>query len=435
MFELHDHKDLRLSMRKVEFSIAFCLFLLIATVKGHYIGSITSLDDLDVDENQRLRKPWILHTKSCEWHRQLSGRIEFDTPLMDFAEMSQEMSTNFLQPGEEWNEDICIAVRLVKGTLRSHIYSPLSGDKILQVDHLLEWTKKMLGVEIGWVSYWPGNCLVYWINFEGKRVQISTLQPLEKNTFWTKSFLGHEFEITDQATGEFIGHYVAEYDSFFVVGEHVLEDLEFSDPEEEIRRDLNNMYWEPNQVKRTFSTLGFKKGKLPEDVWTSISAYYYNNRHHLTPEEQIGTSVFINWWESPCYFIGMPWGLKGRWQDRLQTLVQTWIGWDTPLERTDIYGIRQYTDGARLLTHVDRIETHAVSLIINVAQEDMKAPWMVEIYDFAGRLHEIEMQPGDVVYYEVLCILNLIVFIDGICFSECEMFTRANETPEWVALR
>jgi len=26
---------------------------------------------------------------------------------------------------------------------------------------------------------------------------------------------------------------------------------------------------------------------------------------------------------------------------------------------------------------------------------------MVEIYDFAGRLHEVEMAPGEIVYYEV----------------------------------
>ena len=31
-------------------------------------------------------------------------------------------------------------------------------------------------------------------------------------------------------------------------------------------------------------------------------------------------------------------------------------------------GMRRYKDGARLLTHVDRQETHAVSVIINLEQ-------------------------------------------------------------------
>lgn len=56
--------------------------------------------------------------------------------------------------------------------------------------------------------------------------------------------------------------------------------------------------------------------------------------------------------------------------------------------------------GARLLTHVDREETHAASLIVNIAQESIRQPWAVEIYDFANRLHEITMDPGDIVYYE-----------------------------------
>ena len=38
----------------------------------------------------------------------------------------------------------------------------------------------------------------------------------------------------------------------------------------------------------------------------------------------------------------------------------------------------------------------------------MREPWMVEIYDFAGRLHEIEMHPGDIVYYEVCALREYI---------------------------
>jgi hypothetical protein len=79
-------------------------------------------------------------------------------------------------------------------------------------------------------------------------------------------------------------------------------------------------------------------------------------------------------------------------------MVEAWVG--VPLELTDIYGMRRYEDGARLLTHVDRINTHAASLIINVDQAEIREPWMVEIYDFANRLHEIDMTPGDIVYYE-----------------------------------
>lgn len=65
-----------------------------------------------------------------------------------------------------------------------------------------------------------------------------------------------------------------------------------------------------------------------------------------------------------------------------------------------MYGLRRYEEGARLLTHVDRISTHAVSLIVNVAQSNLTEPWPVEVFDHADRLHEVIMAPGDVVYYE-----------------------------------
>ena len=85
-------------------------------------------------------------------------------------------------------------------------------------------------------------------------------------------------------------------------------------------------------------------------------------------------------------------------QGRLKDVVQEWVG--VPIEQTDMYGVRRYETGARLLTHVDRITTHAVSLIVNIAQGNLTAPWTVEVYDHANRLHEVVMEPGDIVYYE-----------------------------------
>ena len=57
-------------------------------------------------------------------------------------------------------------------------------------------------------------------------------------------------------------------------------------------------------------------------------------------------------------------------------MVEAWAG--VPVEQTVMYGLRQYTTGARLLTHVDRISTHAVSLIVNIAQGNLTEPWPVE---------------------------------------------------------
>jgi hypothetical protein len=137
------------------------------------------------------------------------------------------------------------------------------------------------------------------------------------------------------------------------------------------------------QVKRTFSPLGFDKGKLPNDLFASMASYYYNNRHppHLVLEDwSSNEGIFVNFWETDIEFVHIPQTLMERWQRRLKDLVEDWVG--VELETTDMYGMRVYTKGARLATHVDRVTTHAASLIINIAQENISKPWTIEVREY-----------------------------------------------------
>jgi len=73
------------------------------------------------------------------------------------------------------------------------------------------------------------------------------------------------------------------------------------------------------------------------------------------------------------------------------------------LEDTDLYGMRIYSQGAKLLKHVDRESTHAVSMIINVDQsEDLASgevePWNLEINDHANDEPQlVGMEAGEMV--------------------------------------
>lgn len=49
---------------------------------------------------------------------------------------------------------------------------------------------------------------------------------------------------------------------------------------------------------------------------------------------------------------------------------------------------------------MDRVETHAASAIINVAQSDPAKPWPLHILDHGGNGHDVVMQPGEVLLYE-----------------------------------
>ncbi len=52
------------------------------------------------------------------------------------------------------------------------------------------------------------------------------------------------------------------------------------------------------------------------------------------------------------------------------------------------------------LQHVDKLSTHAASIIVNIAQLGVAEPWPLEIFDHAGRMHDVVMAPGDILFYE-----------------------------------
>jgi hypothetical protein len=71
-----------------------------------------------------------------------------------------------------------------------------------------------------------------------------------------------------------------------------------------------------------------------------------------------------------------------------------------PVLRINVRLLNRYTQGATLDAHVDRVETHAASAIINIAQSDPTKAWPLQIVDHSGNAHELSMKPAEVVLYE-----------------------------------
>ena len=139
-------------------------------------------------------------------------------------------------------------------------------------------------VEVGWTSFYKGPLTLYWIDNNGNRVYTNTINPGEKGSYWSQSVLGHKFEITDTATDELVGTYITKFDSFFVIGNNFKAKVE-RNVTQQVAETLEGEYGKAHQVKRTFTELGFSIGKLPGDLWGSISAYYYNNQMNKMREE------------------------------------------------------------------------------------------------------------------------------------------------------
>ena len=294
----------------------------------------------------------------------------------------------------------CTAACLEKGTHKDVVARPLphrywnKGTKddegiIEEVDNVNDFLRSdSCGkVEYGFINYHENTLKLFWINENtGEKIFNQDLGFGERETSFITTFIGHKFQFYDSLPNEDDPTqnelmYELLVENHGVVGiknhkqPHVRENVK-----QEVEETLQKEWQRHLNVKRTFSPIGFDKGRLPDDVFASLGAYYYNNRNSPNKvHEEWGShkGPYVNYWETDVNFIQIPWHLKSRWQGRLLKLVEAWTG--VELDITDMYGMREYTQGARLLTHVDRESTHAASLIVNIAQENVSKPWTVEV--------------------------------------------------------
>mmetsp|Transcript_14079 Transcript_14079/g.17898 ORF Transcript_14079/g.17898 Transcript_14079/m.17898 type:complete len:520 (-) Transcript_14079:114-1673(-) len=380
-------------------------------------GAIQSIDELPYDENGRLTKHFVAVPERCAPSIQTLYDEGFTMYGRDFISVEGEAS-NAIFPG--WSPpptdvptDVpldCPVACIERGVERSvaaktmpqfHLEARSEG-RLLQ--EYKDWVfSACQRVEQGFVNYLDFVVNMYWIDSrDGNRVDKGQLKQGERNTLFMTSYLGHKFEFTNPETDEVVFSHTVEHTGIAPLGkpDSPIKDELDTDYEDQISSTLDAEWKRHKRVTRSFSPLGFHKGRLPNDLWASIQAYYYNNKNDKVLEEwtRSGKGFFVNWWEIDPFFVQIPWELRREWQSRLRELVEGWVGEE--LENTDIYGMRQYEGGARLLTHVDREQTHAASLIINVAQGNVSRPWTIEVHDHADRLHEVVMEPGDIVYYE-----------------------------------
>ena len=165
------------------------------------------------------------------------------------------------------------------------------------------------------------------------------------------------------------------------------------------------MSLEQPRSQYNYTEIGFKKIRMDEELFEIILSFYNKNKENRHAEQWGRGYTYTNHWVAPTYMVstedpslrGSGPGLKARIWNAVQPIIEEWTGHS--IKPTSLYGIREYTDGAILATHVDRLPLVS-SCIINVYQ-DVDEPWPLEVYDHAGRAHNVTMEPGDMVLYEV----------------------------------
>jgi len=176
------------------------------------------------------------------------------------------------------------------------------------------------------------------------------------------------------------------------------------------QNEENRMAFNRNEPRKmtNYTDIGFKKVRLSDEMWTLLREFWDETMNNggiekLSEENWPVANTYKNHWASASKIEHITYLSEPIWQE-VEKKVKEWIPEATSFSRSSMYGIRVYTSGSILATHVDR-DPLITSAIINVGQ-DVDEDWPLEVYDHDGRAHNITIQPGDMILYESHSVLH-----------------------------
>ena len=174
------------------------------------------------------------------------------------------------------------------------------------------------------------------------------------------------------------------------------------------------------QLVRPVTDLGFEIRKLPEETYTWLKTWY-DEQQRLAEELEGGAGPCMNQQVAPSAITHLTPEYKDRLSEDLQAMLEEWFGGELSL--TSIYGVRKYVNGSVLRMHVDTVNTHVVSAIINVDQDvDQVGSEGVGV----GAGTEAEAGTGaeafNYYYLIIICYLSYIVILFNIYFPSFQMY-------------
>mmetsp|Transcript_11376 Transcript_11376/g.16920 ORF Transcript_11376/g.16920 Transcript_11376/m.16920 type:complete len:468 (-) Transcript_11376:74-1477(-) len=297
---------------------------------------------------------------------------------------------------------------------------------------------------VGTVNDYPFPITVYYKWLDGPET-IHLKEVLPGKEIWMRSYRTTEL-IAKTMEGKELQRMRVSADSLFTVADRYcnIEDCGIIERPKEVKLDqyelqkriandkfrLSNNVVQPQGLPR-FTEVGFKKIRVPDDVWDTIISYYRNNKNRPKIEQWQKGNVYTNNIEAPSFMVNLPeiGGLKPKVFGGLRPILEEWSG--VKLVPTSCYGIRAYTEGSWLSNHVDTRNTHAVSAIINIDQ-DVTEPWPLMIFDHAGNSHNITMAPRDMVLYEsAVCVHGRPTTLQGKFYTNMFVHFKPKDPENW----
>ena len=307
-----------------KFSIATVLFFALICQTSSQSEVINDLNDLPIDESDRLKSHWLLHSNNPTCSSVVRQAWQRDFKFRTVAAASDNVLSLLVDKPLALNS--CYVSCIERGTMNTHIQYliPERSTNLIELneDDRVDWIRDTCqAAEMGFLSYLKYDLDINWINPNGERLFIAKLEPGERNTFWTQSYLGHEFEITRENTNDVELVVAVEYAGVRIIGDSGSGITPLNNTNA-IRSALQGEWSRSRRIQRTFTELGFALGQLPLDLFTSMSTYHYNNRDNKAREEWDSKGLFVNWWESDVYMIPMPWQLKVSYKPSIVSINQ-----------------------------------------------------------------------------------------------------------------
>lgn len=162
-----------------------------------------------------------------------------------------------------------------------------------------------------------------------------------------------------------------------------------------------------NHVLPIFHKTGFEKINLKLNSIEQIKKWMIANTHNFKKEEIIryNDSADRNLKSNILNISESPIELQNELQNDFKKILTEWIGYKSELQHVATYGIREYTKGAILENHYDRVNTHVISAIIHL-DDNTETPWELYIEDHNFKPHLVTMKYGDIVLYESTTCLH-----------------------------
>ena len=154
-----------------------------------------------------------------------------------------------------------------------------------------------------------------------------------------------------------------------------------------------------------FTKEGFKKAKIPAGLWREIQQWWHASKPAGSIHPESNIMGYLNNKNIPNEMVEISDRIRQQTFAVMGKVLADWIDpavypSNPELRGSACYGVRKYVRGNSLQRHVDRLDTHAISAILQIAQENIDEPWTLEIVDHQGKNHGVTMEPGEMILYE-----------------------------------